>query len=61
MQHSPGQGDYTKERREFFAELHERYLLKTIDERARREEHADPTISAKTFGELWHVTVATPR
>ena len=38
MQYDPGHGDYTKERREIFAELTIERLLDAIDEKADREE-----------------------
>jgi hypothetical protein len=38
MQYDPGHGDYTKERRDIFAELTIDTLLDAIDERARPED-----------------------
>jgi len=38
MQYDPGHGDYTKERRDIFAELTIDTLLEAIDERARPED-----------------------
>ena len=39
MQYDPGHGDYTKERRDIFAELTIDTLLEAIDERTRPEDH----------------------
>ena len=38
MQYDPGHGDYTKERRDIFAELTIDTLLDAIDERRRPED-----------------------
>ena len=39
MQYDPGHGDYTKERRDIFAELTIDTLLETINEHPRPEDH----------------------
>lgn len=38
MQYDPGHGDYTKERRDLFADLTIDALLEAIDERGRPED-----------------------